>query len=169
MTFRSLLPARLGARLLPRRAEEVAFLPGDLRTEMNRLFDDFFRGSAMEWPATWDTEFSAYTPRVDMSESEKEVIVTAELPGLTEKDVEVTVTEDTLTISGEKKEEKEEKAKGYYRMERSYGSFRRCLPMPCEISQDKIDATFKDGILKVVLPKTPAAKKNGKKIAVKSV
>jgi HSP20 family protein len=119
------------------------------RREMNSLFDDFFadRGEALE----------SFTPKVDMKENGKDVVVTAELPGMDEKDVEITLSHDALTISGEKKEEKEEKSEERYRLERSYGAFRRTLALPCEVDPDKATAAYKKGVLTVTLPKTAAA------------
>lgn len=168
MPNKSLLPAPFAKRFFPWRTGEEHFPLRGFRKEMNRLFDDYFRGLDSPWPETWEGEEGGYMPRIDVSETDKELIVTAELPGLTEKEVEVSIADDVLTISGEKKEEKEEKVKGHHRMERTYGSFYRTIPIPYEVIQDKIDASVKSGVLKVVLPKMEPTKKNGKKITVKS-
>jgi HSP20 family protein len=136
-----------------------------LRHEMNTLFDNFFSGFEME-PFTG--RFSAFTPSVDIKESDKDVTVTAELPGIDDKDIEVSLSRDSLTVRGEKKEEKEDKGKDYYRMERSYGSFTRTIPLPAAVDTDKAKAEFKKGVLKVTLPKTAKAIKGTKKIAVKT-
>ena len=147
-----------------------------LRREIDRLFDDFdggFLGASrrsifdvepflrrdMEWPAT---------PAVDVAEKEKAYEITAELPGLAEKDIEVTFTNGSLTIKGEKQEEKEEKKKDYYLSERHYGAFARSFRVPDGVDADKIEATFKNGVLTLRLPKTPEAQKKEKKIAVKA-
>ena len=92
----------------------------------------------------------------------------AELPGLEEKDVEVLLDNETLTIKGEKKEEKEDKGKGYYHVECSYGSFHRVIPLPAGIDQKKVQAQFKNGVLNITLPKAEEAKAKGKKIPIKS-
>lgn len=108
------------------------------------------------------------TPAVDISENEKEYEITAELPGLDEKDIEVALANGGLTIKGEKQEEKEEKKKDYYLHERHFGSFQRYFPLPEDVDGDKIEARFKKGVLIVTLPKKPEAQKQVKKIAVKA-
>lgn len=102
-----------------------------------------------------------------MVEGDKEMKVSAELPGLDEEDVEVTLANNVLTISGEKKDEKQDRGKNYYRMERSYGSFKRSISVPLEVDTDKVEATFKQGVLTITLPKTAAAQRR-KRIAVKT-
>ncbi len=135
------------------------------REEMNRLFDSFFRGFELE---PLEKRFSTFSPSIDISETEKEIVVSAELPGMDEKDIEVSLTKDTLTIKGEKKEEKEEKGKSYYRMERAFGSFSRTIPLPSDIDTDKVVAEYKKGVLTIKLPKTPESIKETKKIAIKA-
>lgn len=135
-----------------------------LRNEMDRVFDNFFRGFDVEPFAKGSGTFQ---PKVDMADSEKEIIVSVELPGMDEKDIDLSLTKDALTIKGEKKEEKEEKGKNYHRMERSYGSFTRTLSLPVEIDTNKAEAAYKKGILTVVLPKTEKAVKETKKIPIK--
>jgi HSP20 family protein len=148
-----------------------------LRHEIDRLFDTVGRPS---WPAPlqrtilelepfwqralqWGSE-----PAVDVIENDKAYQVTAELPGLDDKNVEVTFANGSLVIKGEKKEEKEEKKTDYYRQERRVGSFERRFQIPNGVDADKIDATFKKGLLTVTLPKTPAAQKASKKIDIKA-
>ena len=131
-----------------------------LRREMNALFDDFFPEAGEGAGA-----LGAFLPRVDVKETDGEIRVTAELPGIDEKDVEIAVDGDLLTIKGEKKAEKEEKGEETYRLERSYGSFRRSVTLPCAVDADKASATCKKGVLTVALPKAPGAKK--KTISVK--
>jgi HSP20 family protein len=103
---------------------------------------------------------------VDVAEMEDEIKVSAELPGLDNEDIDVSLSDDVLTISGEKKEEKEEKGKNYYRSERSYGAFRRDIPLPSQVDADKVDAVFQKGVLTITLPKTAEAK--AKKVTVKA-
>ena len=105
---------------------------------------------------------------MDVAEDGKEITLTAELPGLDEKDVEILLSNNVLTIKGEKKSEQEKKEKDYYRVERSYGSFSRTIPLPEGIDADKVNASFKKGVLTVTVPKLPEAQKEVKKIAVKA-
>ena len=145
-----------------------------LRQEMDRLFEDFERGWG--WPRSmfsiepfWRREASwAAAPAVDVAETDKAYEITAEVPGLAEKDLEVKLASGTLTVKGEKQEDKEEKKKDYYISERRYGAFERSFRLPEGIDTDKIEASFKNGVLKVVLPKTPEAQKAEKKIDVKA-
>ncbi len=135
------------------------------RQEMDKLMDDFFTGFDLRG---FSTRPERFMPQIDVVDSEKEVRVSAELPGMDEKDIDVSLTAEALTIRGEKKEETEEKGKGYYRSERSYGSFSRTIPLPVEIDTDKIEASFKKGVLTVKLPKTKEALRGTRKIAVKT-
>ena len=112
---------------------------------------------------TWTT-----TPAMDVAETDKAYEITAELPGMSESDVEVVAANGVLTIKGEKKEEKEEKKKDYYLSERRYGSFERRMQIPEDVEADKIEAAFKKGVLTVTLPKKPEAQKPAKKIEVKA-
>jgi HSP20 family protein len=104
-------------------------------------------------------------PRLDVSETEREIKVTAELPGMDEKDVNVTLEGDVLTLKGEKKAEAEEKGKNFHRVERTYGSFQRVITLPAEVDATKVTAGFKKGVLTVTLAKSPAAQT--RKIEVK--
>ena len=140
-----------------------------LRQQMERLFDEFdggFRSPALRMFPSDNGSFAM--PAVDVVEKENAYEILAELPGMDEKNVDVEVKEDFLTITGEKREEKEEKKKGYHLQERSYGSFRRSFRLPDDVDAAKIDAAFKNGILTVTLPKKPEAVKQAQKIAVKA-
>src|SRR4051812_7197017 len=139
-----------------------------LQREMNRLFDNFFSGFVPSPRHAWEEGLQAYNPRVDITETPKALEVTAELPGMKEDEVEITLTPDALGIKGEKHQEKEEKNKNYYRMERSYGSFQRLVPLPVNIDTSLAEATFKKGVLRVTLPKAGESRRDVKKIAVKS-
>ncbi|HMK44912.1 MAG TPA: Hsp20/alpha crystallin family protein [Dissulfurispiraceae bacterium] len=140
--------------------------PVDLfRDEMNRLFDNFFRGFDIE---PFGGRIAGFSPKIDVVETDAEIKVAAELPGMEEKDIDVSLTKDALSIRGEKKVEKEDKGKDFYRMERSYGSFSRTIPLPVEVDADKVLADFKKGVLTVTLPKSAKAIKASKKIAVKA-
>lgn len=146
-----------------------------LRQEIDRLFSDFgmgwqpFRRSVFaEEPLFRRRLTLGATPAVDVIEGEKAYELTAELPGMDEKNVEVKVVNDTLTIKGEKEEEKEEKEKDYYLHERTFGSFERSFDIPEGVDADKIEASFKKGVLTVTLPKKIEAQKPTKKIEVKA-
>jgi HSP20 family protein len=131
----------------------------ELAREMHEAFGPFF-------PAWSEERVSTWMPAVDMVDEKDEIVVKADLPGLDQKDIEVTVQDGTLTIRGERKEEKEEKKEGYYYSERSYGAFVRSLPLPRGVDADKVKATFKKGVLEVHLPKAKEAK--GKTVEVKA-
>ncbi|HIA51543.1 MAG TPA: Hsp20/alpha crystallin family protein [Candidatus Melainabacteria bacterium] len=139
-----------------------------LQREMNSLFQDFFKNFELGSFNYDEDAFGDFSPRVDMNETEKEFRVTAELPGMEEKDVQIKLAGDVLTISGEKHNEKVEDVKGHYRMERVYGSFSRSLLLPTEVELEKSTATFKNGVLTVVLPKTPDTEKKTKSIPIKA-
>jgi HSP20 family protein len=118
----------------------------------------------------WQGEFSfGKVPAVDIAEKEKEYEITAELPGMDEKNIDVKCADGMLTIKGEKTEEKEEKKKDYYLSERRFGSFQRSFQIPSGVDVNKIEASFKNGVLTVVLPKSAEAVKNEKKIAIRKV
>ena len=137
-----------------------------LRYDMDTMFNDFFRGSDIE--PMWSGHISAFSPNIDIKESDKEIEVTAELPGIDEKDIDLSLNKDSLIIKGEKKEEKEDKGGDFYRMERSYGSFSRTIPLPVEVKTGKVSATYKKGILKIKLPKNAKAIEGKKKITIKT-
>ncbi len=139
-----------------------------LRAEMDRLFDHFAKGFGPSMFEPFSDEGAEIAvPAVDFAESDKAFTVTAELPGIEEKDIDVTVSGGMLTIKGEKKKETEEKDKNYYLSERSYGSFQRSFSLPEGIDQAKIAANFAKGVLTVTLPKSADALKP-QKIDVKA-
>lgn len=148
-----------------RRAEDHPFFA--LQREINEMFDDFFRGFDLApfGETRWAREF---VPSVDVREDEKEVIVKAELPGMDEKDIDVSLADDILTIKGEKKEEKEDKGKDFYRREIRCGAFNRAIQLPSGLDTDKAEARFKNGVLTITLPKLEEAKEQRKKIAIKT-
>jgi HSP20 family protein len=140
--------------------------------EMDRLFEDFLgRRFGRWWPGIrWpETRLFAETemiPSVDIFEDKDDIVVKAEIPGMAKDDVNVNVTDNTLTISGEKKKEEKVEKKDYYRIERSSGSFSRSFHLPAEVRTDKAKATFKDGILEVRMPKTEEAKKKETRVKI---
>ncbi|HHV81570.1 TPA: Hsp20/alpha crystallin family protein [bacterium] len=140
-----------------------------LRREMDRIFDEVFGRalfSGRESELEPIEEYArAWTPACDIYETDKEVVVKANLPGVSKDNVEVVVTEDAVTIKGEAKEESEVKEKNYYRKELSYGAFQRVIPLPVPVKSDEAKATFKDGILEIRAPKQEVSPK-GKKINI---
>ena len=140
--------------LLPiRRRERERGSLASLHDEMDDLFKDFF--SDWEGGPFWSR---TSWPALDIAEDENEFTIKAEVPGCKAEDIDISVHGNILTISGEKKQEKEEKGKGYRHTERSYGSFRRDVNLASEVDSNKVEATYKDGILSIKLPKTEKTK-----------
>ncbi len=133
-----------------------------MRREMDRLWDSFFEGK----PSRKVEEVGEWLPSLDVSETKNDVVVKAELPGMDPKEIDISLADGILSIRGEKKQEKEEKEENYHLIERSYGSFVRSVRLPREVQSDKISASYKNGILKVTLPKSEEAKKKEIKIKV---
>jgi HSP20 family protein len=168
------LPVKSEKKMPPRSDNWTAPFES-LRREIDRLFDDFhpfdfrlpshsvFGRNLPALNSAW-----AMAPAVDLVEKANEYEITAELPGIDEKNVEIKLSNHTLTIKGEKTETKEEKEKDYYLSERRYGSFQRSFQLPEGVDADKIDASFAKGVLTVKLPKTIEAQKAEKKITVKA-
>ena len=166
MIGRNLLPSLWNSAATPAAAaDDHPFL--GVQREMNRIFDDFFRGVEVSPRPTGD-RLNRFVPSLDIRENDKELTIKAELPGMDEKDVEVLLTENTLTLKGEKKEEKEDRGRDYYHMERTYGSFQRVINLPEGIDTKKAEAKFKNGVLSINLPKTETTKVKGKKIQIKA-
>lgn len=161
MAFRSLMPFQWGTPAR-RGAEQDPF--GALHREIERVFDDFYKGTPMRWPGT-ETEIDV---KIDVSENDKEFRVTAELPGVEEKDLDVTLVGDLLTLKGEKNIEKERKEENHHIVERSYGSFMRSLRLPFEAGDKDVKAEFAKGVLTVTVAKPAEAQKASKKIAIKA-
>ena len=135
----------------------------NVRDEMNRLFDSVFSG----WPERRESLLEGdWAPSVDVAETDEEIVVTAELPGVKQEEVDISIADSVLTLKGEKKEEKEVKEKNYHRIERSYGSFQRSISLPTGVEASKAKATYKDGILRVTVPKVEEAKPKQIKIDV---
>ena len=139
-----------------------------LHRSIDRLFADAWNGNLAPslLSEAWTT--GKITPNLDVVDDEKAFRVSVELPGMTDKDVAVTVDDRTLTIRGEKKEEREKKDKDVFRRERAYGSFRRTIELPSDVDTAKIEAKFKDGVLTIDLPKTREAQERVKQIPVKA-
>jgi HSP20 family protein len=157
MAIRDLLPWSRGREIVPARGEgSHPFLA--LHREMNRVFDDVFRGFNL---APFDRSMG--WPHIEVSETDQQVRVTAELPGLDEKEVQVDLTDGFLSIKGEKRTETEDNNRLF--SERYYGHFERRIPVD-DIDRDKVSATFKKGVLTVTMPKTPHAQSRVKRIAI---
>ncbi len=140
-----------------------------LHREIDKVFTEFSRNFGLPRLSPTNGEAGRFfSPSMDVVESDKALEVTTELPGMSDKDVEVTIVDNMLTIRGEKKAETKEEKDDYHMIERSYGSFKRSLRLPFDVSVDKIDAQFKDGVLKVVLPKPPEVEAKTQKVAIKS-
>ena len=129
---------------------------------MDRLWDSFLEGRPMRKAE----EGREWLPSIDVSETKNELVIKAELPGLDPKDIDISMNNGYLTIKGEKKHEKEEKDENYHLIEKSYGSFTRSVRLPREVQNDKITASFKNGVLRITLPKSEEAKKKEIKIKV---
>jgi HSP20 family protein len=165
MAITDLIPWKREKNQLQIRREDDSVLA--LRDQIDQLFDEFF-----EKPfglRLFDDRFDAlakFSPSIDVSETEKEIRVVAELPGMEVEDIEIELHDDYLTIRGEKKSEKEEKSERFYRSERSYGSFHRTISLPTEINPEKVNAKFKNGVLNIALSKTSTGK-SSKRIEIK--
>jgi len=146
--------------------------PGDpfrhFQDEMNRLFEDFFAGNDLPlWPGRGDEKtLTTFTPRVNVSETSREVKVSAELPGMDEKDVTVELDDNAITIRGEKREDKEEKDGDWTRREQVYGSFHRVVPLPVAVDGQNAKAKFRRGVLTVTAPKREPDQSSRKRIAI---
>ena len=164
MVAKNMVPEPTGEKKASPAREHMS--PFDkFRQDMVNLVDGFFHG----WGSiSSDVAMPGFAPKIDVSETEREIKISVELPGMDETDIDVSLTRDILTITGEKKEEKEDRKEGYYYMERSYGSFSRTIPLPVEVDTDKVEAVFTKGVLTVRLPKTAKAIKEAKKVTVRS-
>ncbi|WP_446009067.1 Hsp20/alpha crystallin family protein [Candidatus Electrothrix sp.] len=140
-----------------------------LHNEMDQRFEQMFREFGMGPPRLSNMANGMLKPTLDLSASENEYIVNVEIPGVDEKNLKIEVEKNTMIIRGEKKQEKEEKEKSYYRQERFYGSFQRILSLPEDADQDGIKATFKQGVLNITMPRKALPKADVRQIAIKTV
>jgi HSP20 family protein len=125
----------------------------NLQEEMNRLFDAFSRGTELQ-----SVTEGSWAPAVDIHESKESIVIDAEVPGVDQKDIKVSITDNILTIQGEKKQQKTVEEENFHRVERFYGTFSRSFNLPAGVKADQIKASFKDGVLKIILPKSEEAK-----------
>ena len=133
----------------------------DIQSEMNRIFDGF-----LERPSGMPQPDRMWVPALDVHETKDELVITAELPGLNEKEIELSITGDVLTLRGERTQNQEVKQEGYHRGERWFGKFERTVPLPIPVQTDKVKATYRDGVLTVTLPKAEEIKAKSIKIDV---
>jgi HSP20 family protein len=163
--FGSLIPWREKSNL-PTRQDDRFDPFVSFRREVDRMFDDFFSGSFPSLPAAYGSP--AVNPTIDVEDKEKELVVTAELPGLDSKDFEVTLSGDVLTITGEKKDTREEKQGGGHYVERRFGAFARSVRLPFEAGDQKVEADYDKGVLTIRVPKPAELTKAARRIEVKS-
>jgi HSP20 family protein len=161
------------AKDIKRQSREVAPRYSDpfgaLRSEMDRLFDAFM-GGLPTFPSMFTPGVArgfALTPSLDVKETDKEIVVEAELPGLEDKDISLMMQNGMLTIQGEKRLDYDEEKEDYHVMERRYGSFSRSLRVPDTVDEAKVEARFENGVLKITLPKRPEAASEQRKIEIK--
>lgn len=165
MSVRDLIPwSRASRSSMPAAAREDTNPFLTLHREMNRLFDDVFTGLGAGWPTAPVGQLA--WPKVEMTETDGALRVSAELPGLEEKDVELVIDDDVLKIRGEKRAETMDKDRAY--SERSYGRFERVIALPYAVEEDKAEAAFKNGVLTVTLPRSAEAQERGRRIAIGS-
>lgn len=169
MPITDLIPWKKDETSVPvRRGRESTSLLS-FRNQMNRLFDEFFERPFGLSPFFDESGFmGGYAPNMDISETDKEVSIAVELPGMEPEDIHITIDRNILRVNGEKRVEHEEKGKRFYRVERSYGSFNRSIALPEGIDENKIDANFKRGVLKIKLPKTADAQEKSRRIEIKT-
>jgi HSP20 family protein len=167
MDFKSLIPWREKSQS-PAMRDDFFDPFVRFRREVDRMFDDFFSDFGGRALRPMTGSWHGVTPMIDVTETAKEMVVTAELPGLDEKDFEVTLSGDVLTIKGEKKAEHEEKSGDAYYMERRFGTFSRSVRLPFEVQDEKVDARYDKGVLTIRIPKPVEVQRAVRRIEVKS-
>lgn len=164
MTNRHITPwhHRRGSELDVRRDTDPIL---KMQREMNRMFESFFDNpfGAMRSMENWE----GFAPNIDVYETDKEIKMDVELPGMDEKNIDISLHNGILTISGKREDEETQKEKSYYRHERTFGSFRRSIQLPDEVDEDRIDASYSKGILKITLPKSEQSVTSRRKIEIK--
>jgi HSP20 family protein len=141
--------------------------PLTFQQQVNQMFDDFSRGWGLAPFGTAHERWDLFSPRVDMVESDQEITVSVELPGLEEKDIDVSLSRDVLTIRGQKRRETEKRGRNYYHAERSYGAFERSVVLPAPVDADRAEAIVRNGVLTVTLPKESTVRAE-KRVTVKA-
>ncbi|MFN3605270.1 MAG: Hsp20/alpha crystallin family protein [Leptonema sp. (in: bacteria)] len=161
------LPSKWKKQEIEENTKDKFMTPADYFTNFQRKIDEIFEEFFRDFGFPSSREWSNFYPRIDVKDNKDKIIVEADLPGISEKELEVSVTKDSIVLEGEKKHEFEESKENYYRKERSYGSFKRVIPLPVEIDDTKVEAKFKNGVLTIILPKSEKALENIKKIPIK--
>jgi HSP20 family protein len=151
-----------------KRDSELSVSRHEVQNEFERLFDSLRQGFHLGWPSTSLVKKEWLKPSLDIASDEKEYSVKVELPGIDADNITIEYSGGTLRIKGEKAQEKEEKGKDFYKMERSYGSFQRILDLPEDVDEDKITSRYKDGILSISIPKKMLPKAQRKQIEIKT-
>lgn len=165
VSLNALVPWRSNKSEMPATREEIFDPFLTFRREVDRMFDDFFTGFG---GGRAPRSSFGITPTMDLTENEKEIVVTAELPGLDDKDFEVTVSGDILTLKGEKKAEHEQRNGDGHYMERRFGAFSRAVRLPFEIKDEKVDATYDKGVLTIRVPKPAEMQRAARRIEVRT-
>ena len=171
MSIKDILPWKRKKDSVPVRREQGDDALESLRRDLNSLVDEFLTPLAGRRPGVGGfagMPAGAYVPRVDLTENDKEVVVSIELPGVDEKDVDLTLDGRNLVVRGEKKEEDESREGDTYRYERTYGSFQRVVPLPEGLDEDKAGARFRKGVLTVRIPRSTESRNRRKKVVVES-
>ena len=166
LNVRDLVPWRSEKRGPPAR-REGADPVGSLQSDINRAFELFWRGVDLPPAGAWSLAAGSTLPKVDVSETDKAVEIKAELPGLEPDDIEVSIADGAVAIRGQKKAEREAKEKDYVLRERSVGIIERTVPLPDGLDTDAAEASFKNGVLTLTIPKTPEAQAAVRRIPVK--
>lgn len=160
MVFKNLI-----SKNLPARREEDKHPLTRLQQDMNRVFDNFFE----DFSLTPFQDRDIYTfPKIDIKETKKEVMVSAELPGMDADDIDISINDNVLSLRGEKKQERKDEGENYYHMECAYGSVHRNVTLPSEVESDNVNAIFKNGVLKVTMTKKPENQQKAKRIEIKA-
>lgn len=167
MSISDLVPWKWGKHDVDVRHQDSTDPFRKLQNRMGRLFDDFWSDFEMSPYVDTDSAGMKFNPKVELQDNEKDLVLKAELPGLTQDDVEVKLHDGYISIKGEKKNESVKSENGMQYTERSYGSFYRSIPLPREVKEDDVNAEFKNGVLEVKMPKLEQGKVNARKIEIK--
>jgi HSP20 family protein len=166
MDFKAMVPWTNASKQTPAKQDDFADPFLNFRREVDRMFDDFFEGFGRPGRSSL-TGWSGPTPSIDLAENDNEITITAELPGIDEKDIELTVTGDLLTLRGEKKSEREQANGDSYYAERRYGSFSRVVRLPFEVQDDVVEASYDKGVLSVRIAKPADHQRPVRRIEIK--